>query len=67
MESWMVSILIVGFIIMISFWGLMALGKRELNKKKNQQTANYDDDYKFMHRDEFDGGATYDSNGRRLN
>lgn len=67
MESWMIIVLIIGAIVMFSFWGLMALGNSELKKKDRMRNYNPDTDLSPPSSDDLDDNARYDSNGRRIN
>ena len=69
MEAWMITVLVIGFIIMIFFWGISIYGNHLKKKQQGGGREHQRDDdfqYRYMHRDEFDEGATYDSNGRPI-
>ena len=67
----MITILIVGAIIMFSFWGLMKLGSDEIKKKKKlaeQGTTVYDErlaDWSPRNDDDVDD-AVFSSDGKRI-
>lgn len=67
MEAWMITVLIVGAIVMFSFWGLMALGSRELKNRERMKHYNPETDLSPPSSDDLDDNARYDSNGRRIN
>lgn len=67
MEAWMITVLIVGAIVMFSFWGLMALGSRELKKKGQiQQQDERLDDWSPTNPDDDDDKAVYSTDGKRI-
>lgn len=59
-------------LIIVAVIGVIANAARQnsdaktINRLQQNQQRKNDFQYRYMHRDEFDNGATYDSNGRPI-